>query len=172
MCVLKVRLFLRIMSLFRFWIGSEKVNAVHTWESKPEFWARTLGMIRRASAKACTPSRWRPLMPSAALHFEVRQAWAAISKAPAPGTTQPVRVHTSEHKESTMNSYKALSNRVCNKIRIPLSMAFFTARRPSRTASFICTRVCLFGPRNRSVTDWGFAHCSTNVYLSSPWVNN
>ena len=68
-----------------------------SWASKPEFTARVFGIINMASAKACTPRRALPFTFS--LNF-CSSSWAAISKAPAPGTT-------------------ALS-----------SIAFFTARRP------------------------------------------
>lgn len=47
-------------------------------------------------------------------------------------------------------------------------MAFFTARRPSLTASLICVRVCLLGPFTSRVTERGFPHFSMNVYFSSP----
>jgi len=50
----------------------------------------------------------------------------------------------------------------------PSSMAFLTALRPSWRASLICTRVCLLGPLISIVTEWGFLHSSTYVYLSSP----
>lgn len=51
---------------------------------------------------------------------------------------------------------------------LPSSIAFFTARRPSLTASLICVRVCLLGPFTSRVTERGFSHFSMKVYFSSP----
>mmetsp|Transcript_25326 Transcript_25326/g.71621 ORF Transcript_25326/g.71621 Transcript_25326/m.71621 type:complete len:217 (-) Transcript_25326:132-782(-) len=53
--------------------------------SKPEFSARALGIMRRASAKAWTPSFARPFTES--LTTLVRCLCAAISNAPAPATS-------------------------------------------------------------------------------------
>mmetsp|Transcript_3784 Transcript_3784/g.10895 ORF Transcript_3784/g.10895 Transcript_3784/m.10895 type:complete len:201 (+) Transcript_3784:311-913(+) len=77
--------------------------------------------------------------PCASFLVVLRRCWAqAISKAPAPGTTAP-------------------SSRV-----------FFTARSPSRMASFICASVWSAGPLIRMVQEWGFRTPSTKVYFSSP----
>ena len=51
----------------------------------------------------------------------------------------------------------------------PSSIAFLTARRPSRMASLIWVMVWLLGPLTRMVTERGFLHSSTKVYLFSPW---
>mmetsp|Transcript_7133 Transcript_7133/g.21560 ORF Transcript_7133/g.21560 Transcript_7133/m.21560 type:complete len:252 (+) Transcript_7133:1719-2474(+) len=45
---------------------------------------------------------------------------------------------------------------------------FFTARKPSLTASFNWMIVCWFGPFNKIVHDVGFATSSINVNFSSP----
>lgn len=57
-----------------------------------------------------------------------------------------------------------------NENHLPSSIAFFTARRPSRRASLICVKVCLFGPLRSSVTDRGLLHSSTKVNFSSPCI--
>mmetsp|Transcript_351 Transcript_351/g.873 ORF Transcript_351/g.873 Transcript_351/m.873 type:complete len:309 (-) Transcript_351:889-1815(-) len=77
--------------------------------------------------------------PSTVLRVTLRK-WcaAATSNAPAPGNTQ-------------------LSSRV-----------FFTARKPSLTASLICAMTWSLCPLSRMVTDCGFCTSSTNVYFSSP----
>mmetsp|Transcript_16199 Transcript_16199/g.50464 ORF Transcript_16199/g.50464 Transcript_16199/m.50464 type:complete len:307 (+) Transcript_16199:178-1098(+) len=67
-----------------------------------------------------------------------RCACARSSKAPAPGTIWPS------------------------------STALRTARRPSRTASFIWSIVCLCGPLRRMVHESGWRVPSTNVNASSP----
>jgi len=59
---------------------------IESWTSSPEFSARVLGMTRRASAKASTPSFARPSMVF--LSVSRRYCEQAISKAPAPGTMQ------------------------------------------------------------------------------------
>mmetsp|Transcript_29241 Transcript_29241/g.41035 ORF Transcript_29241/g.41035 Transcript_29241/m.41035 type:complete len:200 (-) Transcript_29241:704-1303(-) len=66
--------------------------------------------------------------------------WAAISKAPAPGT-------------------RLLSTTRLN-----------TARSPSRMASLICRIVWSLGPVMRMVQETAFLQPSTKVYLSSPRV--
>mmetsp|Transcript_16300 Transcript_16300/g.25304 ORF Transcript_16300/g.25304 Transcript_16300/m.25304 type:complete len:210 (+) Transcript_16300:233-862(+) len=52
------------------------------------------------------------------------------------------------------------------------SMAFLTARKPSLTASLICSMVCLLGPFTRIVQECGCLHSSTKVYFSSPRVSS
>mmetsp|Transcript_46784 Transcript_46784/g.111377 ORF Transcript_46784/g.111377 Transcript_46784/m.111377 type:complete len:231 (-) Transcript_46784:790-1482(-) len=66
----------------------------------------------------------------------------------------------------------ATSNAPAPGIRQSSSMAFFTDRSPSRTASLIWSMVCLFGPLTRIVHECGLRHSSTNVYFSSPSVSS
>eukprot|EP01139_Manchomonas_bermudensis_P024396 Amastigsp_a842573_262.p5 type:complete len:136 gc:universal Amastigsp_a842573_262:1497-1090(-) len=63
------------------WCWSSSLTIVSIW-SKPEFAARVLGMMSRASAKARTPRR---LLPLTVLACSAILSESAISTAPAPG---------------------------------------------------------------------------------------
>mmetsp|Transcript_6948 Transcript_6948/g.23440 ORF Transcript_6948/g.23440 Transcript_6948/m.23440 type:complete len:237 (+) Transcript_6948:370-1080(+) len=100
-----------------------------------------------ASVLGMTSSAWaKASSPSLALPLTAAlRAWrcrkAPTSNAPAPATTAPS------------------------------STAFFTARRPSRTASLIWATVCSLGPLMRMEHERGLRQPSTKVNLSSPSVS-